>query len=123
MITTSRLRPRALRTVVALATVAGCAAFLPATAQAATVHALPASTVRPADGTGTTNTNTPLFATPSSSEGSEITLRSGYSLELYCWVDGGWYDGTNRWFETNYYGMWYYVSADMISNQPSLPSC
>jgi hypothetical protein len=122
MITINRLRLRTLGTAAALATVATCAALLPATAQAATVRPLPAGIVRPDDGTGTTNTNTPLFASPSSSGGSEITLRSGYSLDLHCWVDGGWYDGTNRWFKTNYYGMWYYVSADMISNQPSLPS-
>jgi hypothetical protein len=67
---------------------------------------------------------TPLFATPSSSDGSEITLRSSYSLDLRCWVDGDWYAGTNRWFETLYYGMWYWVSADQIANpQPSLPHC
>lgn len=106
-------RPRALAAA-GLAAAAACAALLPATAQAA---------VRPADGTGITNTSTPLFASPSSSGGSEITLRSGYSLDLHCWVDGGWYDGTNRWFKANYYGMWYYVSANMISHQPSLPAC
>jgi len=113
MSTINRPRSRTLGTAAALATMAACA-FLPATAQAA---------VRPADGTGITNTSTPLFASPSSSGGSEITLRSGYSLDLHCWVDGGWYDGTNRWFKANYFGMWYYVSANMISHQPSLPVC
>ncbi|HEU5356948.1 MAG TPA: hypothetical protein VFU65_20935 [Actinocrinis sp.] len=117
MLALNRLRTRTLGTVAALATAATCAVLLPTAAHATT------AVVRPADGTGTTNTNTPLFATPSPSDGSEITLRPGYTLDLHCWVDGDWYDGTNRWFETNWYGMWYWVNANQISNQPTLPHC
>lgn len=109
MITINRLRLRTLGTAAALATMATCSVLMPGTALA--------------DGFGTTNTNTPLFASPSPSGGSEITLRPGYSLDLHCWVDAAWYDGTNRWFKANYFSMWYYVSANMISNQPSLPRC
>jgi hypothetical protein len=123
MIKINRLRPSTLGTAAALATIAACAAFLPATAQAATAHPLHASIVHPKDGTGTTNTNTPLFEGPSTAGGSEITLVPGYRIDLHCWTDGGWYDGTNRWFQVNYFGLREYANADMISNQPSLPHC
>jgi len=121
------LRPRRVGAGVAIAAVAACAVLMPATAQAAasttTNVAATGSIVHPDSGNGETNTNTPLFYQPTSGDGYYAILSSGNWIDLVCWIDGGSYDGTNRWFEADYYGSYYFVSANQISHQPVLPVC
>jgi hypothetical protein len=108
----------------AFAVVAACAALVPASAQASAHRSAVAGVVRPEDGWGETDTSTPLFYQPTSADGYYSVLSSGNWIDLVCWIDGGSYDGSNRWFQADYYGSRYYVAANQIAQpQPSLPVC
>ena len=127
MIDITRVRRRTLGTVAAIAAAATCAALVPAGAQAAVVR--PAASVahpavvHPEDGSGETDTTTPLWYDPTTADGWYVELSSGNWIDIHCWIDAASYDGTNRWFEVDYYGYYYFVSADQIINQPSVGKC
>jgi len=53
-----------------------------------------------------------------------LRVTSGEHVQMQCWEDSQWYDGTNRWFivmAPNANMGW--VSADMVANQTTVGHC
>lgn len=53
-----------------------------------------------------------------------LSVTSGEHVQMRCWEDSQWYDGTNRWFivmAPNADMGW--VSADMVANQTTVGHC
>jgi hypothetical protein len=45
-------------------------------------------------------------------------------VDINCWIDAGYNGyGSYRWFQANYYGHVGYLSAGVVSNQPSVGHC
>lgn len=42
---------------------------------------------------------------------------------MLCWKDGSWANGTNRWFAIYGGSISGFVSANLVSNQNSVPAC
>ena len=56
----------------------------------------------------------------------------GWSVSMYCWRDGDWSNGTNRWFWVSGYGLQPdgsggivtgFISANLVKNQQAVGHC
>ena len=75
----------------------------------------------------------PLFYGASSGSGVVGYSYAGAPVTMYCWLDAGWYAGTNRWFLVHTYvwssltrrWVWAsgYMSANHVKNQSSVRHC
>lgn len=101
------------------------AAIAAATVAAACAVGVPAAQ---ASGTSYMNTTTMLRSCTDVNDSicnTRYTARAGTAVQMKCWEDANWYDGTNRWFI-----VWApsvpamgWVSANMVSNQTAVGHC
>ena len=70
----------------------------------------------------------PLRWGPSTDYSNTWTASKGTPIQMICWTDSQWYDGSNRWFEVrgsspNFSYQEGYVPANSVGNQSSVGHC
>jgi hypothetical protein len=103
------------RTTVLAAAIAAAFAATPLAAQASATSVMTASTPLRICANTTATCNNPLG----------LSVSKGTHVQMKCWEDAAWYDGTNRWFivynPAN--GDMGWVSADMVAYQTVVGHC
>jgi hypothetical protein len=79
---------------------------------------------------GTTHMNTTTMLRACTDVNNSICntrywVTAGTAVQMKCWEDANWYDGTNRWFIVwaPSVGAMGWVSANMVSNQTVVGHC